>query len=824
MSHRSLVDLNIHRMKTALALGVPLFLILLVLSVFIDTGATRLLGNSYLSQYQTNITCLEYDLDISGNATIQKFCAETPDVKIVSQDIVYQRTSHLLEIDKLAISLIEKDTPSPIQSIELPVLAENLPQIIINQIEIHSTALERPITFALHQNGKNQFTLENGWQIHLTLADKRLSARLIWRANDVATDLPDFDLKDIPSSLRTQTFASDMQFDGDLLSVSQPLAIQSEIRLSDCPVDFLLNGTATIHYRLSESSGVMDLTALETKARIKTCDVLDTLPINLPDKSFELTIPDRIKIKQNTLTIPLMTLYSDDEKWLNLTAENTSIVGVNDIHSQLSLAIELEKWLFIESQAEVQHFDKNIIIDSGLAKLRITKKQYESLNIEELMVESQFSLKQTEGLKLSTNTSLSKIENNGVSAANITSTAKLKKPPNLPLSFDVQASIPEVVQGDILIENLQPSFTGTVNDNRQLTAKGQSQIAGIQVAQVNLGSFSLNHNVKAGFHQNVTSSSQHQIFNDLGFKAELTHLNSQVSAQLPRQTIVFATPLLQQFSEQLTLTNGEIDGQLDYDLGLAKGAGFLNLDKISGKMEQYLFNGLTYSPQFTVDSAKLQLTPSKLIIDNLFTGIVIDNVNGVIQSQGQEIIAQDIKGNLLGGTFELDKVALNPEDQTFNLGLDNINLAALLQIQESAGVQGPGITVSGNIGGNIPLKVSQGDISVDDGQLANLGPGWLKIRGNAAFNSLKQSQPEISSQLSVLENLQYDTLTSSLSMQPDGLVNLNMQIQGTNPDVNEKINFNYSHEQNVFTLLKSLRLADEIKNKVDDALSDDKSG
>lgn len=814
-------------MKKALILGIPLLLLVFVSSVLFDTGTTRLLSNSYLSKYHTDISCLEYKLHINGDATVDRFCAETPDIEVSAQNIFYQRASHSIEIGMLSISILEKETKNapqdPFQPIKLPLLPEDFPSVTIKQAKVNIPGLASPLTFDVHQNAKNQFILKNGWQVQLALEEGRLSATLNWRPIDFSGLLPESILAQIPESLSAQKFASELHFDGDRLTLYQPAEIDSEAQINTCPIAFQVQGFASVDFLLSASAGEIDLSELQTNAKIKECELLDNLPFKLPAKSFELGFPEMIDIHETGLNIPIISVNSSNSNFIRFAANETLVTEKGGITSRVNLSSTLENWLLATGSADFAYSHGNINLNKGLSELRITKKQFNNLSLNELSIENSFHFNQQNGLQIQAEANLASLVNQELSAENISATIKITKLADGPINFDAQSSIPLIHQGDHQIENLISSFAGEITDNQQLTLTGQSQIATLQAAEYNLGSYTLTHYLQAVLDQDRDISSQHQIDSSTDFNATIDHTNTQIELNIPRQSVSALTPILQQANEQLSLVRGTVEAQLSYDIEQSKGLGSLTLENVDGKFGEYLVNGLAYSPQFTLNSAKLQLTPGNLSINNVFTGVSIDNVSAVIQSEGAVNIAKEITGELLGGSFIIDKIALSTEDQAFNLGLDNINLATLLQIQESAGVQGPGITISGNIGGNIPLRLDQGEISIDDGQLANLGPGWLKIRGNAAFESLKQTQPEISSQLSVLENLQYETLTSSLNMQPDGLVNLSMQIQGTNPDVNEKINFNYSHEQNVFTLLKSLRLADEIKNKVDDALSDDKS-
>ena len=48
---------------------------------------------------------------------------------------------------------------------------------------------------------------------------------------------------------------------------------------------------------------------------------------------------------------------------------------------------------------------------------------------------------------------------------------------------------------------------------------------------------------------------------------------------------------------------------------------------------------------------------------------------------------------------------------------------------------------------------------------------------------------------------------------------LGVNLQGYNQQQAQQVNFNYNHEENVFTLLRALRLSDEITQKVEQEYS-----
>ncbi|MGO3643523.1 MAG: intermembrane phospholipid transport protein YdbH family protein, partial [Pseudoalteromonas sp.] len=95
----------------------------------------------------------------------------------------------------------------------------------------------------------------------------------------------------------------------------------------------------------------------------------------------------------------------------------------------------------------------------------------------------------------------------------------------------------------------------------------------------------------------------------------------------------------------------------------------------------------------------------------------------------------------------------------------------------------------------------------------------LIIADNAAFNAVKAQQQELEPIIGLLENLDIQSLKSSVNLKPDGWLYLGVSLQGYNQVQKQQVNFNYNHEENVFTLLRALRLSDEITQKVEQQYS-----
>jgi hypothetical protein len=125
--------------------------------------------------------------------------------------------------------------------------------------------------------------------------------------------------------------------------------------------------------------------------------------------------------------------------------------------------------------------------------------------------------------------------------------------------------------------------------------------------------------------------------------------------------------------------------------------------------------------------------------------------------------------------------------------------------------QQPGIKITGNIDGDMPFIIGKQGIRIDDGWVSSLTGGKLTIIDNPSFDSIKVQQP----QLALLESLNFTQLESNVRFTPDGWVFFDLALQGNNPDKKQSVNFNYTHQENIFSLLESIRLVKSIENKIE---------
>lgn len=175
-------------------------------------------------------------------------------------------------------------------------------------------------------------------------------------------------------------------------------------------------------------------------------------------------------------------------------------------------------------------------------------------------------------------------------------------------------------------------------------------------------------------------------------------------------------------------------------------------------------------------------------------------------------VSMTAKGKVLSGQFLLPEFNLKLQDKSHAyLLLQAMSLEEVLRIQPQIGIYADGI-----FDGVLPVDLINGKVSITGGQLAARAPGGLiAISGNPAVEQMRQSQPYLDFVFSTLEHLQYSQLSSSFDMDQAGDAKLLVEVKGRSQGVERPIHLNYSHEENMLQLFRSLQIGNDLQDRIE---------
>jgi hypothetical protein len=256
----------------------------------------------------------------------------------------------------------------------------------------------------------------------------------------------------------------------------------------------------------------------------------------------------------------------------------------------------------------------------------------------------------------------------------------------------------------------------------------------------------------------------------------------------------------------LTIWGGKIDGKINH---AARGVK-LNNDTLS--LDNIKFKSSTFIRDQRMDDV------GSLIIETLDTGYVLENIKAEyrvdqIGTAGSILNVKALGFDFLEGSVEATPFMTTLSDLNLrtDIRLNELSLHELLQLENQPSLKG-----EGELSGTLPIQVTQGKISVTNGELAANAPGNIQYLADEKVLALAATNQGLDIALKALSNFNYDTLSAKATYKPDGSLLLSTKLAGQNPDWNngQPVNFSVNIEENVIQLMKSLRFSDELEEQL----------
>jgi len=240
---------------------------------------------------------------------------------------------------------------------------------------------------------------------------------------------------------------------------------------------------------------------------------------------------------------------------------------------------------------------------------------------------------------------------------------------------------------------------------------------------------------------------------------------------------------------------------------------------LTGKAKGYEFAGVNLPINAGLESARWLFEPQTLTIERIFAGVELSDLAADLKAQGQgvgkvvtfEAELVNVSAKTLGGNIALAKLAYPFDSQrASDLILNGLDLSQLIALGENQ------IKVTGLLSGTLPLIVSEQGVAIEQGQVSSK-KGEIILRDNPAWQAMLQQQPTLAGQLRHLNHLHYQLLQGDIQMDKQGQLKAELTIKGENRAEQQPVNLNFSSEQNILTLLKALRLSDQIDKSLSES-------
>lgn len=175
----------------------------------------------------------------------------------------------------------------------------------------------------------------------------------------------------------------------------------------------------------------------------------------------------------------------------------------------------------------------------------------------------------------------------------------------------------------------------------------------------------------------------------------------------------------------------------------------------------------------------------------------------------------EVRTDILGGSVSTPLVRYDTRKamNSFNIELNRIQLSQLAALEPSSDIKATGV-----LDGLLPINLTPEGPQVPAGSLFARDPGGNVRYQNQTADALAQSGQSMNMAMQLLNDFNYNKLQIGVSYEPSGLSVLDLQFQGRNPDFfnGKPTHLNVNLEYNLLNLLESLRIADDIINRLED--------
>ncbi len=772
------------------------------------------------------LSCLDFSITSSLNIHSDKVCVNYQNQQLQLTGITVNTKRVDIENAVLTVNLLPKSKNANQLAKNLDLaLPLNRPLINIKQLVVKSEEFNKPLKISILEPELNKFNVSGDINASAILTANKVSGQFL--INDAL-------LKHVINTKNTliadanfntqQAFSFDgieLELNGDISSQFTHMYEFSHTN-QQCQVNVLTTGKLATRFNLNSQALMFNTDLLDNKIYL-TPSCTELIPpseysdfvSNQVPLNWQLKLPQSIRLEGSELSVPVINLVSEGDKQFdilitdttlniksplenlqtNLSAQiNTSDINNINVNAQLSgAAIKGDYAVMLEILPEFVpatanglslngHFDIRKFIDSkpiGFINVKLALNSVDAFDISAMQYQGDLTAKMDKQLN-----------------AEVALTQQLKS-----------AEYKEFKVTDI-------SNTLTANANLGVGELFADLTAKTNIKAVNSPDIKLN-NIKVestGLQSRALKATHHAFINDV----ELV-INHHISSQdhpfeviIPEQNALPLNKFIRQFEPLAQLTKGEFNGYISGDVNLQNALFNMGISHTSALYNDYLVSDLNSVFSGEYNSGKLNVKPTTFNLNEFRAGAVVKTIEGQWQVSSNTALINDVKGSVFGGEFSLDTYTIGKPNQVANVKFENIDASKLVTLDDKSG-----IVLTGRLAGSLPIHFDSGKIEIIDGSLFSQGTGNLKITNNAAFDSVMQQQQELQPVLGLLTNLDIQKLNSSVALKNDGWLKLGVNLQGYNKQEQQQVNFNYNHEENVFTLLRALRLSDEITQKVE---------
>lgn len=242
--------------------------------------------------------------------------------------------------------------------------------------------------------------------------------------------------------------------------------------------------------------------------------------------------------------------------------------------------------------------------------------------------------------------------------------------------------------------------------------------------------------------------------------------------------------------------------------------------KITAQKINASYNGVDFknasSNTFLIHPTRFEiLKPLELKVEKIGNSLALENLSIELLPKknpaSKESLFVKARAELLGGQISLAESPLSWPQLSVVLELEKLDLGKILSLYKEQGVSG-----SGELSGRLPLALAGSELEMKSGLLWSTGPGKIRYQPSQSQENVAEQQSQLQFVVNALKNYHYQSLSSVAEYKKNGDLLVSVALKGHNPEVStsQPIHLNVSVEQNVLSLLKSLRIPSTIEESL----------
>ncbi|QEM91478.1 YdbH family protein [Kosakonia radicincitans] len=285
----------------------------------------------------------------------------------------------------------------------------------------------------------------------------------------------------------------------------------------------------------------------------------------------------------------------------------------------------------------------------------------------------------------------------------------------------------------------------------------------------------------------------------------------------PRQSLSVFQPLIPP-DWKMKLLNGSLYAQVAFSAAAGQGfeaGGHGVLKSGSVWTPDNEISGVDFVLPFRYRNAAWQLgtrRPVSLRIGEIVNQVTAKNITADLQgawpwSEENPLILSDVSVDMLGGKVTMQQLRMPQHDPAL-VRINHISSSELV-----SAVNPKQFALSGPFDGALPLWLDNPQWIIKDGWLHNPGPMTLRIDKDTA-DAVVNDNMAAGAAINWLRYMEISRSWTKIDLDNLGVLKMQATIRGTSyvEGKSSTVNLNYTHEENVFTLWRSLRFGDNLQS------------